>query len=142
MFGLRRSKRFDKGLAAKLPPAYLKFYKEWKETKPTAVHYIPKSGKFERDEITGLVRAVQNIPFPIVYPPEHNDGIWGGEGVVKGFQKRAQTKRRVPHMWIPSLRRSVVYSTVLNQYMSVIVTDRTIDLIHDNLGFDHYLLKV
>lgn len=100
------------GLGEKLPAAYRKFYAEWKLAKPTAVHYIPKEGQFERDEVTGLVKVVQNVPLPVIYPPEHNEGIWGGEGVVKGFQKRAQTKRRVPHYWVPVLRRTVVHSQV------------------------------
>lgn len=134
--------RFDRGIVAQLPPAYLKFYKEWKQTKPTAVHYIPKEGKWERDEITGITRPIQDIPLPVIYPPEHHDGIWGGEGVVQGFQKRTPTKKRIPHYWVPVLRRSVVYSAVLDKYMSVTITDRTMDLIHESHGFDHYLLKV
>lgn len=69
-------------------------------------------------------------------------GIWGGEAVVKGFQKRTPYKRRVPHFWVPVLKRSVMYSEILNKHMSVIVTDRTIRLVHENYGFDHYLLKV
>lgn len=109
--------------------------------KPTAVHFIPKEGQFERDEVTGIVKPIQNIPIPVIYPPEHNEGIWGGEGVVKGFQKRSQTRRRVPHYWVPVLRRSVVHSQVLDTYMSLVVTNRTMDLIHESRGFDHYLLK-
>lgn len=142
MFGLQKGTRFDKGLGAKLPPAYRKFYNEWKVAKPASVHYIPKEGQWERDEVTGQVRTIQNVPIPVLYPPEHNDGIWGGEGVVKGYQKRHPQKRRVPHYWVPVLRRSVLYSQVLDKYMSITVTDRTMDLIHDNHGFDHYLLKV
>lgn len=74
-------------------------------------------------------------------PKEGQHQIWGGEAVVMGFKKRTPTKRRVPHFWMPILKRSVVYSEILNQYMSVVVTDRTISLIHECHGFDHYLLK-
>lgn len=139
--GLQRSNRFTFGLGEKLPPAYRKFYAEWKLAKPAAVHYVPRDGQFERDARTGLVHPVQNVPLPVLYPPEHNAGIWGGEGVVKGFQKRGQTKRRVPHYWVPVLRRTVVHSRVLDRYMSIVVTDRTLTLIHDAHGFDHYLLR-
>ncbi|KAG5886496.1 hypothetical protein JTB14_014679 [Gonioctena quinquepunctata] len=132
---------FDKGLGALLPEAYKKFYKEWKLTEPTAVHYIPESGKWKRDELTGEVSPVQNIPIPTFYPKEANTHIWGGEAVVQGFQVRAECRRRVPHFWVPILRRSVVYSEILDKYMSVIVTDRAINLINSNYGFDHYLLK-
>lgn len=69
-------------------------------------------------------------------------GIWGGESVVKGFQKRTPYKKRVPHYWVPVLRRNVLHSVVLNKYWSTIVTERTMDLIHESHGFDHYLLKV
>lgn len=142
MRGFKKPTRFDVGLGAELPEAYKKFWREWKQTKPVAVHYIPKEGRWERDEITGEVKPIQDIPIPLIDVPESHKGIWGGEAIIKGFQKRHQLKRRVPHFWVPVLRRSVVYSEVLNQYMSVTVTNRTINLIHESLGFDHYLLKV
>lgn len=61
--------------------------------------------------------------------------------LVLGFQKRDRRQRRVPHFWVPVLKRSVIRSDVLNMHLSVIVTDRTLKLILDNYGFDHYLLK-
>ncbi|KAG5322587.1 RM28 protein, partial [Pseudoatta argentina] len=84
---------------------------------------------------------VQNIPIPVVYPKEINDGIWGGEAIVKGFKKKGIFKRRVPHFWIPSLFKSVIYSEVLDTYMRIVITQRALRLIHENYGFDHYLLK-
>lgn len=138
---MQRSTRFTIGLGEKLPAAYRKFYAEWKLATPTAVHYIPRDGQFERNELTGIVNPVQNVPLPVLYPPEHNEGIWGGEGVVKGYQKRSQTKRRVPHYWVPVLRRTVVHSRILDRYMAMVVTDRTMRLVHESHGFDHYLLK-
>lgn len=85
---------------------------------------------------------IQNIPFPIKYPKEYDEQLWGGEGVIQGFEKRNRTKRRVPHFWVPQLKRSVVYSEILNKYISVVVTNRALNLIHSNYGFDHYILKV
>lgn len=86
---------------------------------------------------------VQNVPIPLKFPPESNKQIWGGEGIIQGFLKKHKIyKRRVPHFWFPQLKRSVVYSEVLDKYMSVVVTPRTINLINENFGFDHYLLKV
>lgn len=139
--GWRRPSSFEQGLGALLPESYKKFWREWKQTRPTAVHYIPKSGRWERDELTGQVRPIQNQPLPLIHVPESNQGIWGGEAVVKGFQKRNRLTRRVPHFWVPVLRKSVVHSAVLGEYISVVVTDRTINLIHESHGFDHYLLK-
>ncbi|GAB0089285.1 39S ribosomal protein L28, mitochondrial [Sergentomyia squamirostris] len=139
--GLKKFTKFDKGLGRQLPEAYRKFWREWRETEPTAVHYIPKEGKFERNEVTGVVTPVQNRPLPFKYPKEFDEGIWGGEMVVQGFRKPTPTKQRVPHFWMPRLRRVVLKSEVLDTYMSVVVTNRTMELIHSSHGFDHYLLK-
>lgn len=75
------------------------------------------------------------------FPKEAHEQMWGGEGIIKGFQKRTPYKRRVPHWWVPVLRRSVVKSEVLNEFMSVVVTNRAVNLIHESHGLDHYLLK-
>ncbi|XP_055917468.1 39S ribosomal protein L28, mitochondrial [Eupeodes corollae] len=141
LYGFKRPTRFDKGLGAELPDAYRKFWREWQLTKPTAVHYIPKEGEWERDDITGEIKPIQDQPLPLIDVPEANHGIWGGEAVIKGFQKRTPLKRRVPHFWVPVLKRSVVYSQVLDKYISTVVTARTLNLIHESQGFDHYLLK-
>lgn len=86
--------------------------------------------------------AIQNYPIPVKYPKEHHQGIWGGEGVIQGLQQRKKRVFRVPHFWFPQLKRSVIYSEVLDKYMSIVVTERAIRLIHEHFGFDHYLLKV
>ncbi|XP_037960780.1 39S ribosomal protein L28, mitochondrial [Teleopsis dalmanni] len=139
--GFKRVTRFDKGLGAQLPEAYKKFWREWKVMRPAAVHYIPKENEWERDEITGQIKSFQNVDIPLIDTPESHEGIWGGEAVIKGFQKRSRTKRRVPHFWVPTLRRSVVHSDVLKKHISVVLTDRTLEKIHESRGFDHYLLK-
>lgn len=137
----RKRGRFDVGIATELPQAYKKFWREWKVLRPAAVHYIPQESKWKRDELTGETLPVQNVFIPLKHPTEINEGIWGGEAVVKGFQKRDLKRRRVPHYWVPVLKRTVVKSEVLNTNLSVTVTDRTIKLINDHYGFDHYLLK-
>ncbi|CAH1388931.1 unnamed protein product [Nezara viridula] len=124
-----------------LPESYKKFYKEWKFTQPQPVHYIPHQAKWYRNPNTGEVKPLQNTPIPVYFPPESNKGIWGGEAVIKGFQKRQRLKQRVPHFWVPHLIQSVVYSEILDKRMSVTVTQRTLDLIIKNYGFDHYVLK-
>lgn len=141
LYRLKKKTLFDTEGGSQLPEAYRKFWYEWKKHRPTPVHYVAKEGKWTRNEETGEVLAIQNIPIPVRFPPEHNDGIWGGEGIVRGFVKRHPLKRRVPHFWFPTLKRSVLYSEVLDKYMSVVITNRTMDLIHENYGFDHYLLK-
>lgn len=78
----------------------------------------------------------------MMHPKEADMHIWGGEGIIQGFQKRSKYNDPVPHFWFPTLKRSVVYSEVLDKYISVIVTQRAINLIMSNYGLDHYLLKV
>lgn len=128
-------------LGAELPPAYRKFWKEWKEQQPAAVHFIPKDGMFERNEITGVVHPVQNVPIPLKTVEQENYGIWGGEAVIQGFTKKKLLSHRVPRYWIPTLKRSVVRSDILNEFFSITVTERTIRLILEHHGLDHYLLK-
>lgn len=85
LHGWRKLNRFDTGLGARLPAAYKKFWSEWKHQKPAAVHYIPKEGLFERNEITGVVRPIQNVPLPLKKIPEENHGIWGGKALIQSF---------------------------------------------------------
>ncbi|KAJ9596969.1 hypothetical protein L9F63_011999 [Diploptera punctata] len=133
--------RFSEGIASRLPEAYMKFWNEWKVQEPSPVHYIPEPGKWKRNPETGEVHPVQNTPIPLIYPKESYFGLWGGEGVIKGFQKRHRLRKRVPHYWFPTLYRNVIYSEILNKRMSTIVTHRTMQLIHKNYGLDHYILK-
>lgn len=139
LYYFARPSRWSKGIGAELPLEYKKFWKEWRK-QPAAVHYIEQKGTYMRNEC-GKIHPIQNVPLPLLYPKEIDDGIWGGEAIVQGFKKKGKYKRRVPHFWIPHLKKSVVYSEVLDTYMSVAVTQRTIRLIHENFGFDHYLLK-
>ncbi|XP_063989280.1 large ribosomal subunit protein bL28m isoform X3 [Diachasmimorpha longicaudata] len=133
--------RWQRGVGAELPEAYRKFWREWKLQRPTAIHYIPEEGKYKWDENRQTVLPVQNIPLPLKYPKQFDYGLWGGEGIVQGFRKKGKYCRRVAKFWVPKLRNSVVYSEVLDKHMKTTVTTRTIDLIHENYGFDHYLLK-
>lgn len=85
---------------------------------------------------------MQNVPIPLLFPNECHQALWGGEGVVQGFQKRHPRRRRVPHYWFPTLHRTVIYSEILNKHMTTVVTQRALNLIHENYGLDHYILKV
>lgn len=133
--------RINSGPGERLPKAYKKFYEEWRYKVPEPVYYQPKLGKWTYDEKTGTVIPVQNTPIPLKYPKTMNSGIWGGEAIIQGFQQSGKYKSRVPHFWIPILKKTVVYSEVLNMYMSTVVTERAINLINKNHGLDHYLLK-
>lgn len=82
------------------------------------------------------------MPIPTRLPREAHEQIWGGDAIVQGFLKKHKIyKRRVPKFWIPRLQRTVVYSEVLDKYMSVVTTERALNMINENFGLDHYLLK-
>lgn len=140
MFGPKIKTKFDYGLASKLPPAYHKFLAEYNE-RASPVHFVPQVGEYTRSEKTGEVKPIQNVPIPLKFPNESHQGIWGGEAVVKGFRQPDIMSRRVPHYWVPVLRKEVVHSVILNKYMSLQVTERTIELIHKHKGFDNYILE-
>uniref|UniRef100_A0A1B6E1L6 Uncharacterized protein n=1 Tax=Clastoptera arizonana TaxID=38151 RepID=A0A1B6E1L6_9HEMI len=101
---------FCQGIPARLPQAYKDFYKEWKMTTPSPVHYRPEPGKWKRNPDTGEVTPVQNIPIPVKFPRESHSQLWGGEGVVQGFEKRAKLIRRIPKFWTPTLLKTIVHS--------------------------------
>lgn len=58
LYYLKRNNRFEAGIGTEMPEAYKKFWKEWKLQKPTAVHYIEKPGRYERNEETGEVYVI------------------------------------------------------------------------------------
>ncbi|XP_050543622.1 39S ribosomal protein L28, mitochondrial [Daktulosphaira vitifoliae] len=138
---LPKKTKINSGLGDKLPEAYKKFYLEWRHRTPEPVYFQPKTGKWMKDSKSGQVVPVQNIPIPLKYPKTMHTGIWGGEAIVQGFKQKGKYKSRVPYFWVPTLKNTVVYSEVLNKYMSTIVTERAIELINKNYGLDHYLLK-
>ncbi|KAG0728101.1 39S ribosomal protein L28, mitochondrial [Chionoecetes opilio] len=125
---------------SRTPEHYKKFYWEWKKVPQTPVHYIPTPGKFE-EMPNGDIVQVQNVPIPLREPKQLHEGIWGGEAIIKGFQKRHPLRMRVPHYWVPSVKVSVLYSEILDRYMSITVTERTLRLIDQHYGFDSYLLE-
>lgn len=140
LFGFKKRKNIDVGWGKLLPAEFLKFREECRLPK-TPVHYISKPGKYERDELTGEVKPVQNVPLPLLFPRESHQGIWGGEAVIKGFTKKKLLVRRCPHFWTPQLKKTVVRSEILNKFMSMVVTERTMELIHQHYGFDNYILE-
>ena len=49
---------------------------------------------------------------------------------------------RVPEIWKPRFTKRVFCSEILNKWMAIQVTPRTMDLIDESYGFDNYILKV
>ena len=49
---------------------------------------------------------------------------------------------RTAKFWRPLLRKKVLYSEILDRYMEIVVSTRTLNMIDEAFGFDFYILKV
>lgn len=132
--------KLKQGIYARLPKHYLKSL----ETKgPTPVHYRPLGVDYRLNPKTGQKERVQDVPIPIYYPPQSQDGLWGGEGWIQGFRYANNDKlsNRLRKTWKPHLFKRELYSEILNHKFTVTVTARTLDLIDAAFGFDFYILN-
>lgn len=75
--------KLKQGIYSRLPQHYLKSL-EYKE--PTPVHWRPLGVQHRVNPITGQKERVQDVPIPIYYPPQSQDGLWGGEGWISGYR--------------------------------------------------------
>lgn len=140
LYYIPKPSALNEGRGRNLPDAYRRFFQELIQ-EPTAVHHIPEKRKYIRDPETGVVRRGQDDPPPVIYPKAFHKGLWGGAGMLKGFSHNNPKDQRFPRYWSPQFETSVIYSEVLDLFMTTIVTKRTIQLIHKHYGFDHYLLQ-
>lgn len=99
--------------------------------------------KYRVSPKTGQRERVQDIPIPIYFPPESQDGLWGGEGWISGYRYANNDKlsAKVKKTWKPQLFKKDLYSEILDQKFNITVTARTLDLIDAAYGFDLYILK-
>jgi len=79
----------------------------------------------------------------LIFPKEADEGLWGGEGLIAGLRCRGLriAPVHVPRMWKSKLMSRVFYSEILDKWMEIVVTTRTLDLIDEAHGFDMYILK-
>lgn len=134
------------GLKGRLPRHYVEFYKQWAKGPQAYIHDEKPKSRFKKDEF-GNVHRVHVPRIPILYPDEFHQGLWGGEGVVKGGLE-PEYKKHMAHYrpakesyWFPNLHLGVVYSEILNIHMEVVMTERAERLIDEAYGLDNYLLK-
>lgn len=132
--------KLKQGIYARLPKHYLKSL-EVKE--PTPVHFRPLGVEYKLNPKTGQRERVQDVPIPIYYPPESQDGLWGGEGWISGFRyaKNDKMSNRLRKVWKPQLFKRELYSEILDHKFTITVTSRTLDLIDAAFGFDFYILQ-
>ncbi|EYC31891.1 hypothetical protein Y032_0003g1288 [Ancylostoma ceylanicum] len=132
----------------RLPEHYTKRY--WdnllRDAKP--VHYRPPTSRFYWDPVRNVEVEAENYPLLVLYPPEADHGLWGGEGVVKGWKEsRPYTKKKVlprhwvPRLYFPTVRKTILYSEILDKHMEITVTERALRLIDQHFGLDYYILR-
>jgi len=143
------------GDKARLPRHYVEFHKQWEKQPQAFIHDISPSAKFEKNEF-GNVQRVQMPRIPVLYPEEFHQGLWGGEGIIKGGLEperkkhggqmrnkkfQPQYKHAEETYWLPKLHFGVVYSEILDKHLEIIMTERAQRLIDQAHGLDNYLLK-
>ncbi|CAB3405530.1 unnamed protein product [Caenorhabditis bovis] len=114
----------------------------------TPVHYRPPTSCLAWDAVKQTEVELEENPIVGIHPPEADNGLWGGERIVKGWIESAPyTKKKVlprywvPKLYFPSLKTVVLFSEILNKYMKVTVTERAMRLIDEHYGLDLYILE-
>ncbi|CAI5693648.1 unnamed protein product [Oreochromis niloticus] len=132
--------KMKQGIYARLPKHYLK---SLEQKAPTPVHWRPLGVQYRANPKTGLKERVQDVPVPIYYPPESQDGLWGGEGWISGYRYANNDKMstRLRKTWKPQVFKRELYSEILDHKFIIPVTAHTLDLIDAAYGFDYYILK-
>ena len=133
---------WTRGPRSRLPLFYKERYCELFMVEPEPVHFIPNPQKYVSDEFS-IVQKVDNCILPITFPKEADEGLWGGEGVIEGYRRKKNNPRKParPRIWRPYLHTRAFYSEILDKWMEIAVTFRTLDLIDKSYGFDYYILK-
>nr|XP_033819702.1 39S ribosomal protein L28, mitochondrial isoform X2 [Geotrypetes seraphini] len=133
--------KLKEGIYSRLPAHYLQSLLESK--KPTPVHWRPHGVKYKLNPKTGQRERVQDVPIEPYFPPEADQGLWGGEGWISGFRYANNDKlsNRLRKTWKPQLFNRELYSEILDKKFTISVTMKTLDLIDAVYGFDFYILK-
>ncbi|CCD72839.1 Large ribosomal subunit protein bL28m [Caenorhabditis elegans] len=132
----------------RLPEHYKTRYWETILSDKTPVHYRPPTSRFAHDSFKNVEIELEENPIIGIRTPEGDDGLWGGERVVKGWIESAPyTKKKilprywVPKLFFPALKNVVLYSEILDKYIKVTVTERAMRLIDEHFGLDYYILE-
>lgn len=133
---------WTEGPRARLPKHFKLRYIDKHMREPVAVHFIPDTRKYKVDRHKQM-QPVQNVPVPLIFPREADEGLWGGEAFLQGMRKKGDDphKPRVWRLWRPFLMPRVFYSEILDEWLTITVTLRTLDLVDEVAGFDHYILS-
>jgi hypothetical protein len=96
--------------------------REWRKQPQEFIHIKGPEALYAKDE-WGQVQPVEVPNIKPVYPLEFHQGLWGGEGIVKGFKRPMPEKHQPSFLkpqawyWFPKLHETVVHSEVLDKYI-------------------------
>uniref|UniRef100_A0AC35U134 39S ribosomal protein L28, mitochondrial n=1 Tax=Rhabditophanes sp. KR3021 TaxID=114890 RepID=A0AC35U134_9BILA len=131
----------------RLPEHYKTYYWANIIASKKPVHYEPVKERYSWDTHTKKMIQNEIVPIQPIYPPEADLGIWGGEGIVKGYKesnpfvkKKVLARHWIPHLWFPAVKEVVLYSEVLDKHLKVTVTEGALRQIDEAFGLDYYLL--
>ncbi|KAJ7306081.1 hypothetical protein JRQ81_010447 [Phrynocephalus forsythii] len=137
--------RLERGIYARLPAHYLRALREEAAAPAPAVHWRRRPAALlrTRDPLAGHWRRRQDVPIEPYFPPESQEGLWGGEGWVSGYRYANNDKLapRLKKIWKPQLFTRELYSEILDRKLTITVTMRTLDQVDAACGFDFYILK-
>lgn len=132
----------------RLPEHYKQKYWENILSDKAPVHYRPPTSQKAFDSFKKVEVELEDNPIVGIRTPEGDQGLWGGERVVKGWIESAPyTKKKilprywVPKLFFPALKTVVLYSEILDKYIKVTVTERAMRLIDESFGLDYYILE-
>lgn len=137
LFKLNYNKRLNS-----LPKPYLDYLEQSRKPR-VRVHDDPPETKYldyNQDHQTGYVYREPDQPVPVVHVPKSEHGLWGGLGVVEWFHKPKRLKPRLTKLFVPEIEKHTFYSDILDCYINVEVTGKTLELIDKHQGFDFYIL--
>lgn len=126
------------------PEAYINYLERSKAPAERVCDSPPEDAKYldySQDKETGYVYRKPDYPTHVTWPPQSQYGLWGNVGCVVGFEKPKRLKPRICRIWTPDLEKHTLYSDILDIYINMIVSTRTLKLIDDSKGFDFYILS-
>ncbi|VDD74380.1 unnamed protein product [Mesocestoides corti] len=121
-----------RGVIQRLPEHYKKRYLE-KYAQNAKISYF-------EDSNNNYPKEYFESPPKVIYPEESQRALWGGEGIVTGFDELKRTRTKVPKTWAPELRQHVFYSEILDRWLMIIVSLTALKQIEKLKGLDGYLL--
>ncbi|CAF0716469.1 unnamed protein product [Adineta steineri] len=142
VYQLDKYKWTGNGQYARLPQHYKQRAIEHLYGDKEDVHEVREKRKFIVNHETGVWTRTKHVPVTVVPTVQADKGLWGGEGVLIGYEDRVVINDyHRCYISVPKLMKLVFYSEILDQHYAICVTRRTVAKIEDATTLDHYILK-